>query len=346
MRNRANGGITLDRLDRQIIHALILDGRCPFSRLAGVLGSSEQTVARRYRDLREAGVIRVRGLEGPSEATLDWFVRVQVRPGAADRLADALAARHDVSWVTITAGGTEVVCATRARTVEQREVLLLERLPRTSYVTSLTAHAILHRYAGTGKSEWAAFDDRLKAPQVDALLSHRPAPPPGMRANAPRHAEFVRLTSADAKLVAALHDDGRASYAALSAATGRQSGQVAHRLDALLSCGALYIDVEIAVDLLGFSTSALLWMTVAPSELAAAAERMAKAPETGFVAAVTGPANLHATVVCRDISHLYEFLRREVGALRAVQTVETSPIARRVKQARSIMQGVRLPDPV
>ena len=57
-------------------HALIVDGRGPFARIAAVLGSSEQTVARRYRRLREAGVIRVRGLQGPADAMLDWFVRL------------------------------------------------------------------------------------------------------------------------------------------------------------------------------------------------------------------------------------------------------------------------------
>jgi hypothetical protein len=35
-----------------------------------------------------------------------------------------------------------------------------------------------------------------------------------------------------------------------------------------------------------------------------------------------------------------------VGAIPAVQSVETSPMARRVKQAGSIMRGARLPDPV
>jgi len=37
----------MDRLDRQILQALQLEGRAPFSRLAAVLGVSEQTIARR-----------------------------------------------------------------------------------------------------------------------------------------------------------------------------------------------------------------------------------------------------------------------------------------------------------
>jgi DNA-binding Lrp family transcriptional regulator len=275
---------------------------------------------------------------------LDWFVRVQARPGAADRVAGALASRDDVSWVTITAGGTEVVCATRPRTPEQRDALLLERLPRASPVTALTAHAILHRYAGSGENEWRALEDPLDAAQLEALAAGRGPRPPGVVTNVRGDADG-QLTPTDAQLAAALHDDGRTSHAALAAATGWSAGQVARRLDTLLSSGALYVDVEVATELLGFHSAALLWLTVPPSELEAAAGRIAAARETAFVAAVSGPANLHATVACRDTGHLYEFLVREIGAIPAIQTIETSPIARRVKQAGSIMQGARLPEP-
>jgi DNA-binding Lrp family transcriptional regulator len=42
----------LDDLDRGLIHALHLDGRAPFSRIAAVLDVSAQTIARRYARLR------------------------------------------------------------------------------------------------------------------------------------------------------------------------------------------------------------------------------------------------------------------------------------------------------
>lgn len=51
----------LDDLDRALIHALHLDGRAPFSRIAGVLGVSAQTVARRYLRLRTEAGLRAAG---------------------------------------------------------------------------------------------------------------------------------------------------------------------------------------------------------------------------------------------------------------------------------------------
>jgi len=198
---------------------------------------------------------------------------------------------------------------------------------------------------GSGWNEWGAFDDPLDPEQTEELAAHRDPRPEGVITNQVPGPDAARLTPADAALASALHEDGRASYAQLAAATGWSKGQVARRLGALLASGALYVDVEIATELLGFSAPALLWITVPPSELTAAAERIAATRESAFVAAVSGPANLHATVACRDPHHLHEFLVGEIGALKAVHTVETSLMARRVKQAGSIMMGPRLPRP-
>ena len=69
----------LDRIDHQLVHALLIDGRAPLSLLADVIGTSEQTVARRYRRLQDAGAARVLVLPAPSQGALDWIIRIGVR---------------------------------------------------------------------------------------------------------------------------------------------------------------------------------------------------------------------------------------------------------------------------
>ena len=88
------GTIVLDDLDRRIIHALYVDPRAPFSRLADVLGSSEQTVARRYRRLFDGRVLRVVGqLDSQRLGQSDWAVRIRCAPGSAPTVATKLAQR-------------------------------------------------------------------------------------------------------------------------------------------------------------------------------------------------------------------------------------------------------------
>ena len=61
------------RLGPKIIHALYVDPRAPFNRLAEVLGSSEQTISRRYRRLFGDRILRVVGqLDSQRFGQYDW----------------------------------------------------------------------------------------------------------------------------------------------------------------------------------------------------------------------------------------------------------------------------------
>lgn len=328
---------TRDRLDLQIIHALQLWPRAPFARIAEVTEVSEQTVARRYRRLRDDGVLRVVGLVDTRRVGQhDWIVRVQVRPGASLKLAEALARRDDVSWVTVSAAGSEVVGSVRSRSREQRDELLLERLPSTAAVLSISACAVLHEFAGGGP-DWLGYGAQLSAEQAARLIEGLPTgPPPGPP---------PRIEPADEPMLSLLARDGRAGYAALAEAAGWTEGRVARRLDALHRHGVVYFDVDLAGRLLGFATTAYLWLVVEPSRIQALGSELASYAEVPFAAAVTGAANLLASVMCRDISELYEFTSGRIGALDGVRQLEISPELRRLKQAGSLLDGPRLADP-
>ena len=277
----------LDRLDRQLLHALAIDGRASFRGLAAVLDSSEQTLARRYRRLVDAGILRVVALAEPEPTGYSALLRIQVEPAAARPLAAALAKRPDVQWVSLIACGGEVVCGVRARSRADGEALLLDRLPRTAQVRRITAYTLLHDFAERGRAEWSGFDDRLTPEQAARVADGRPLREQASRAN---------LTADDEPLLPLLAQNGRITYAELADRTGRPEAQVARRVDALLAGGAISLDVDLAAELLGFSTSALLYLSVAPARLHVLGEQLALHPETSFVAAVTGPTNLVAGV--------------------------------------------------
>jgi DNA-binding Lrp family transcriptional regulator len=320
-------GPVLDELDSRLAHALQVDGRAPFSRLASVLGVSEQTVARRFRRLRGDGVLRVLGLPTPSRGEPHWFVRVRVQPAAAGAVGAALARRPDVSWVSITSGGAELTFTTRPAGARQRDLLLLDRLPRTVQVIELHAFEVLHDWIGGGY-EWSAFPAPLTDAEVAQLAPARTGGPAGAEPE-------------DQPLLDALALDGRLGWAELAARTGWSESRVARRVEALRAGGALFVDLEIAFEALGHPVEALLWLGVAPGELEQVGEALARAPESAYTAALTGPSNLLVVVAARDRAHLYRFITEEVGSL-PVRSMETSPVLRRVKLAGSRTDG----DPV
>ncbi|MGK5674463.1 Lrp/AsnC family transcriptional regulator [Micromonospora sp. URMC 106] len=320
--------LTLDELDRQLAHALQIDGRAPFSQIAAVLGTSDRTIARRYRRLRSAGALRVVGL--PHAAALghvDWLVRMRCTPDAAVPVATALARRADTSWVTLLSGGTEITCITRTRAQTAEGELLLQKLPRSPRITTVTAHCMLRAVAGT--NGWPGRTAALEPAQVAAL---RPAPeaaaPPGER---------ITLTTADNHLLTALAKDGRASNPSLAAATGWSETTVRRRIAQLHRSDVLYFDVEIEPALFGYTAEAMLWLTVAPAALTAVTRALATHPQIGYAAATTGPANVAASVICQDLTELYEYLANGIGALPGVSRAETAPVVRRVKGAGTLL---------
>jgi DNA-binding Lrp family transcriptional regulator len=331
-----------DDLEREIIQALQVDPRAGFSRIAEVLGVSEQTVARRYRRLRGEGLLRVIGLVDPrSVGQSEWMVRVGCRPGGVGRLAEALARRDDVSWVTLTAGGSEIVCSVRSRSAEQRDELLLQRLPATSQVLTMEVYAVLHRFVGGASTDWTGYGEVLRPDQIEAMLAGRP----DEAGQGEPATEPVSLRPEDGPLLDELAADGRVTYAALAAAAGTTVGRVTRRLEALRRAGILYFDVDLASGLMGFTAPAYLWLTVEPGSLAAVGEQLAGHAEVAFAAAVSGSANLAASILCRDVEDLYRYVTTKVSAAAGVRQLVISPVLRRTKQAGTQMAGQRLAMP-
>ncbi|WP_328955585.1 Lrp/AsnC family transcriptional regulator [Kitasatospora purpeofusca] len=323
--------VTLDGLDRALLHALHVDGRAPFRRIAEVLGVSDQTVARRYQRLRAAGVVRVVGrTDARLLGQVDWLTRIRCVPDAAAPLAEALARRPDTSWVSLLSGG-EIVCNARARLRPEREELLLGALPRSPRVLSVSAHYLLRTFVG-GQVAWSGRTSALTEGQIGRL---RAAAGTGRTASdvpdVPSGPDVP--DGLDRALLAALAVDGRASLAALAAGAGSPETTVRRRLAALIDGGLLFLDVDVDPRPLGFEVEAFCWLTVAPGRLAAVGRAMAEHPEVGFVAATTGPSNLVAGLVCRDTGAFYDYLTQGLGELEGVVAVETAPLLRSVKRA-------------
>ncbi|HEX5405112.1 MAG TPA: AsnC family transcriptional regulator [Pseudonocardiaceae bacterium] len=309
-----------DPLDLKLGHALQLDGRAPFSRIASVLGVSDHTVARRYTRLRSRGWLRVRGLPDPVRlGQTQWFVRIGCVPGVSVGLAEALARRPDTAWITLNSGGTQVTCVLRTEP-GQDEDLLLRLLPSSARVTSVSAHCALHSFFGNHKS-LLNKTGVLAQQQIDELAQPEPR----------STVDTVELEPGDRRLLAVLAEDGRAGFAELASATGWSLTTVRRRLSDLQDSGVLYFDVDYELAILGPHVRMTLWLSVAPDKLTEAGEALGRHPETAYVAATTGVSNLYASIVSPSNEALYRYLTTDVAALPGIQHLETAPVIRTVK---------------
>jgi len=317
----------LDVIDRQIVHVLTIEPRAPFRTIAEVTGISDQTAARRYRRLAESAGLRVLGvLDGFSLGWVDWFVRLQTMPGAADTIAEALARRADTKWVQLASGGTEVICFLEARSPEQRDALLLRGLPGSRRVVQISAHSILHNFT---PGPWQGVTQALSEAQRAMLAEHAHA--------GPLVTGDARLQPEDEALLTELARDGRASNAALAAEIHWHESTVRRRIDELRRAGLLHFEVDLDTRGFGMKVHTVFWLSVEPARLDEAGRTLAGQPEIPFAAATTGPTNLVASAHFRDTQHLYEYLTGELASLPGVRLVETAPIIRTLKRTGSVL---------
>jgi DNA-binding Lrp family transcriptional regulator len=233
--------------------------------------------------------------------------------------------RTDTSWVSLTSGGTEIVTmvdAVHATDGSGAPSLLLHDLPRTSSVTAVSAHALLHVYRG-GPSAWPGRAQALTPEQQRQLRPPEPAPAANERLRAPD----------EQRMIAVLRRDARAGYAELASACGQTAATAARHLARLRAGGAIFFDVDIDESHLGIGTRALLWLTAAPAYAERAGTALATHSELAFVAATTGTTNIVAQALTPDPAALHAYLTGPLAALPGVHTVESAPVLLTLKGA-------------
>ncbi|MCV2394335.1 AsnC family transcriptional regulator [Actinotalea sp. M2MS4P-6] len=312
--------VTFDDLDRQVLHALLLDARAPFARIGAVLGVSDRTVARRYAKLRSAAGLRLAPLTDPRYVgQARWLLRVRCTADSAERIATVLARRPATSWVNLLAGGTEVAFATRSPAMGNDQTLE-GALTRSAQVTEITAQRFLTTYFG-GPRNVVSKRSILTPEQVDAFRRHVDVDPAGA----------AEVDEVDRRVLDGLAGDGRRPVDELAAAIGLPASTVRRRLAALRADGALYFDVTVDPRVLATPMRTAVWITVEPGDLAATGAALATHREVAFAAATTGRTNIYASVLTHDEDELYTYLSATLGSIGRVRAVETAPVVRTFK---------------
>ncbi len=311
----------LDLLDRQLLHALQLDARAPFSRIAEVLEVSDRTVARRYGRLRSTGAVRIAvAFASHRTGNSEWLVRLRIHPDATAGITHALAARADSSWVTVLSGGTELVVLLRT---PDGGLAPLEQLARHRQILQVDAQRLLRHLMD---HPWRGRTSALTPDQIAALT------PQGALTSA---ASPTRLTDLDRRLFSALATDARAAYPTLARKVGWSESAVRRRLEELRSSLVVRFEVEVDPLRLGFTEQCLLWLNVVPTSLVEVSRTLTDDPEMAFVGATTGAYNLFAIVVCRDADELFAYVSYRIGALEGIDRMESAPVVRYAKRSAS-----------
>ncbi|WP_037870392.1 Lrp/AsnC family transcriptional regulator [Streptomyces sp. SPB074] len=325
-----------DTLDSHILHALHVAPRAPFRLVGEVVGASEQTVARRFRAMRRAGMVRVVGLVDPAVHGLAAsVVRISLRPDRLDALADAVTRLPEVSFANITFGGSEIVCSLETPH-DGRVPDVLRRLATFPGVLAVDTRMMLHPYSPPG-ADWGRLGPSLPEDAVALLRARHPRPVPQGPPVEPR--------PEDAPLLAVLAEDGRARHATLAERTGWTPGRVARRVETLERSGTLFYDVDLVPERLGYPFGAALWLRTPPALLEETGTAVAALPRVVFAGATSGEQNLMAIAMCTDTADFYDFLSRGLASVPGITDYSVSVRLRTLKQAASLVHRGRLVAP-
>lgn len=277
----------LDELDLAIVHALQIDARAPWSRVAGVLGVDAATVARHWQALRDRRAAWLTAWPTPQRwaTTSDLAIIVLDTSSGADA-ADVRDAVLDLPWVIgvddTSAGLVATVASSRGLDAlgdRRRQLIALgARVQRMDVVAALAVE----------DSTWRLT--ALSRDQQRALV--RPAPAPA-RLPAP---------AVVADIAAALDDDPRLPTLTLARRLGFSEPTARRAVDRVLAAGLVRVGCDLAMTAAGLGRGAVLWARALDVE--AAATRAARLPEAHRVGITVGPAPLSVCVRARSLAAL------------------------------------------
>ncbi|TDE59924.1 Lrp/AsnC family transcriptional regulator [Nonomuraea mesophila] len=319
----------MDVLDRRLVAALQVSPRASWGELGRVVGEHERTVARRLQRLIAEGIVRVTAIYDDLRTGhgRPVHLHVQVRPGTAGKVAQALAERPDTRSVYSLTGaadlGSELVSPSR----EDLHHIVSAQISDIDGVVQTQTQVVLHTF--TTVAEWHA--PFLTEREVAEL---RPPPPPECLPDedglSPLEEEIARLLTLD----------GRIAFTAVAERLDISVPTARRRVTSLLERRLLLPRAEVEPALLGLEVEAMLWLKVRPHGLDQVGRRLAAHESVRYCAATTGTHSLIVQVVAAHEADLYRFLTGVVGRHDEITDIDLTLITRAHKRGHLHKSGL------
>lgn len=297
--------IELSTVQRRIIAALQVDGRATWRKIASALDLPERSVSRHGAWLLENGLVTVAGIRHREHSLL---IACACAPGAGRIASASLSSRPDTSFAYQVTGREDLIVEMHY-TGDVTEVLTLE-LPATPGVSSIVVYPVL-KYFKTIRG-WRLGS--LKPAEEAALQTGPDVTSWQIQPN---------LNPKDEQIIAALQEDGRASFESIARRVAMSETSVARRIDWLLTTGQISIRALVEPSVVGLAVEAMLWVSTTSSDVERLGQHLATRPEVRYAAAVAGDCQLVVDVTVANHAELYEFISG-IGWAEAMIQIKTS----------------------
>jgi Lrp/AsnC family transcriptional regulator for asnA, asnC and gidA len=142
----------------------------------------------------------------------------------------------------------------------------------------------------------------------------------------------AKVDETDLKIIKILNKDGRTPFSQIAQSLGVSTGTVRQRFLRLVRDGVVQVVAVTNPLLMGFTTMASIGVKANVNRLQEIAEEIAAFEEVIYLVLLTGSYDLHVEVVCRDKTHLLDFLSKKLHAVEGVRDTETFMYLRIAKE--------------
>jgi len=139
------------------------------------------------------------------------------------------------------------------------------------------------------------------------------------------------LDDKDRHILNLLQENSRTSYLHIADQLGVSEATIRYRVKNLIEKGVINkFTVLLNLKKIGYSTTGILMVKIAPDRFEEASERISELPETYHVFQNTGEYDIVAVVHAHDLEHLSD-LRKRVEQIQGVRDVSLSATTRLIK---------------
>ena len=133
----------------------------------------------------------------------------------------------------------------------------------------------------------------------------------------------AKIDEIDQKIIKMLNIDGRTPFAQMAKQLKVSTGMIRQRYHRLVDEGVLQVVAITNPLLMGFATMAQIGVKVDVSRMEEVAKEVALFDEVSYLVLLTGSYDLHVEVICRDKTHLLNFLTKKLHSIEGVKETET-----------------------
>ena len=132
-----------------------------------------------------------------------------------------------------------------------------------------------------------------------------------------------KIDETDLDIIKILNEDGRTPFSQIAQKLGFSTGMIRQRYHRLVQDGILQVVAVTNPLLMGFTIMAQIGVKVDVSRMQEIADQIASFDEVIYLVLVTGSYDLHLEIVCRDKSHLLDFLTNKLYSVEGIKDSET-----------------------